>query len=85
MRDFFIRSFEAIIGIGIVLSVLAVIVSGGAAMFDRYHGGLVTALGIWIAGGISVLIGGGAAYLSLGIYHNTRRTAEALEKLLAKS
>ena len=38
-----------------------------------------------IFGSIYVIFFGGFIYLGLGIYHNTRRTAEAMEAMARKS
>ena len=44
-------------------------------------GGLLAGLAVWFGGGIWLMMTGGMAYLGLGIYHNTRRTAEAMEAM----
>lgn len=84
MRDFFIKSLEIIITIFIVVLALGVVVAGFAALADTRQGGLGPALLIWVGGAFYVMLMGGMMYLGLGIYHNTRRTAEAVEKLLAR-
>ena len=43
-------------------------------------GGPLAGLLILVIGAIYILFVGGFMYLGLGIYHNTKRTAEALEK-----
>lgn len=63
----------------IVLGALAVLVAGVGSMFS--HGGFLRGLGILIGGAIYLMLIGGMAYLGLGIYHNTRRTADAVEAL----
>jgi hypothetical protein len=45
--------------------------------------GAVAALIVLAAGTVSLVVIGGALYLLLGIYANTRRTADALELLIA--
>ncbi|MDR5650994.1 hypothetical protein [Ruixingdingia sedimenti] len=80
MRDFFIRSFELIVGVVIVVAALGVLIGGLMTMFAP-QGGFLQGIAIWVAGAIYVLFLGGAMYLGLGIYQNTRRTAEALERL----
>jgi hypothetical protein len=44
-------------------------------------GGFVPGLLVLVAGAVYVLLLGGGLYLILGIYHNTRRSAEALERM----
>ncbi len=80
MRDFFIDTLEKIIAVAIVLGALVVLIAGIGAMFSPY-GGFFRGLGILVGGSIYLLLVGGMAYLGLGIYHNTRRTAEAVEEL----
>lgn len=81
MRDFFIGTFEKLIAVIVVLLILAVLVGGLGAMFTQsFLGGL----GILIGGALYVIVVGGMLYLVLGVYHNTRRTAEAVERLAAK-
>lgn len=79
MRDFFINALEKIIAVVIVLGALAVLIGGVGTIFSQ--GGFLRGLGILIGGSIYLMLIGGMAYLGLGIYHNTRRTAEAVEKL----
>ena len=88
MRDFFIRSFEVIVGLLVILMSLAVLIAGLGAMLGAGQaiggpGGFAAGLAILVVGGLYVLFIGGAMYLGLGIYQNTRRTAEAMERLAA--
>lgn len=41
-------------------------------------------LGILIGGALYVVLVGGFLYMGVGIYQNTKRTAEAVEKLAAR-
>jgi len=84
MRQFFINSLEVLATVVIVLMAIGV-VGAGFMTFGMPNGGFLTALAVWIFGGVYVLLVGGAIYLFLGIYDNTKRSAEALEKLLARS
>ena len=43
--------------------------------------GALAALAILIGGSIYAILMGGMMYLFLGVYHNTKRTAEAIEEL----
>jgi hypothetical protein len=89
MRDFFINSLEKLVGVFVVLMSIAVDVGAGAALMggNQMHGpggmaggGPLGALVILIVGAIYVLFVGGFMYLGLGIYQNTKRTADALER-----
>lgn len=81
MRDFFIGSFEKLVAVIIILFALGVLIGGLAAMFTQ---GFLQGIGILIGGGLYVIMMGGMLYLALGIYHNTKRTAEAIERLAMK-
>ncbi len=83
MRDFFIQSFEMIVSAIVVIAAIGVFIGGLVMMFNA-QGGFLPGLGIWIVGGIYVLFLGGAMYLGLGIYQNTKRTADAIEALARK-
>lgn len=80
MRDFFINALETIIAAMIVLGGVTILISGVVVMFSA-DGGLLAGLAVWFGGGIWLMLTGGMAYLGLGIYHNTRRTAEAMEAM----
>ncbi len=88
MRDFFIRGFEAVLSVVLVIAAIGIVVVAGAAAFGNATAieglppgasGPVAGLIILIVGFVGLLVYGGLLYLGLGIYHNTRRTAEALE------
>ncbi len=89
MRDFFIRGFEVILGVVLVLGAIAVVIAAGAVAFGAgqftgpsgapMRGGPIVGLAILVGGLVYLLFVGGLMYLGLGIYHNTRRTADALE------
>lgn len=92
MRDFFINSLELLVGLIVILLSLGVIVGAAAAAFGG--GGMMpggtgmpgplSGLLILIGGGLYVIFVGGFLYMGIGIYQNTRRSADALEKLLTK-
>lgn len=90
MRDLFIKMFEVLVGVIVVLLGLVVLIAAGAATFGsggmgpNGPSGPLGGLLILIGGGIYVIFLGGAMYLGLGIYQNTKRTAEAIERLAAK-
>lgn len=90
MRDFFISSYEKLVGLIIVLMGIGVILAALAASFGgsgegpESVGGPFAGLFVLIFGAVYLVLFGGFLYLSLGIYQNTKRTAEAVEKLLMK-
>lgn len=88
MRDFFIRGFEAILSIVLILAAIGIVLAAGMAAFSdgtsmmglpAGASGPIAGLVILVGGLIGLLVYGGFFYLGLGVYHNTRRTAEALE------
>lgn len=89
MREFFIGAFEKLVAVIVILMMIGVVigaaaVSFGAGMGPGGQGGILQGLFVLIAGAIYVIFIGGAMYLGLGIYQNTKRTAEALERMAAK-
>jgi hypothetical protein len=77
MRDFFILALEKLIAVFIVVAGIAVLVISVMAMASP-QGGALQGLAVLIGGGLYVVMMGGMLYLFLGIYHNTKRTAELL-------
>lgn len=96
MRDFFINSLEMLVSVIVVLMGLTVLgmalaALGGGGMMGQGGmmgraggGGFLAALAILVGGGLYVIIVGGFLYMLIAIQQNTRRSAEALEKLLMK-
>lgn len=91
MRDFFINSLEILVSVFVVLLALGVLVAAAAAAFGgggvMGPGGMHGPLGglvILIGGALYVVFVGGFMYMGIGIYQNTKRSADALEKLAAK-
>ena len=90
MRHFFIKSLDVLIGLfvvlGVVLVVLAAINIGTqearAPNGMGVPGGPAMGIGVLILGLLNVVFVAGFLYLGIGIYDNTRRTAEATEKLV---
>ena len=80
MRDFFISSLEKLITVVVALMCIAVVVGAGGMMVST-EGGLLPAIGVLIFGGLYVILLGGMMYLFLGIHDNTKRTAEATERM----
>ncbi len=91
MRDFFINWFEKLVGVVVILLAILVFVGGLGTMFGSgmgpmgQGGGLLAGLAVWIVGGIYVIFVGGIMYLGLGIYQNTKATAEAVSRLADRS
>ncbi|MBI1417402.1 MAG: hypothetical protein GC146_09280 [Limimaricola sp.] len=96
MRDFFIRSFEMLISVILALIALGILLFAGFVAFGQPGGmqgmgpmggmgpmaqGPLAGLLILIGGGLYLIFIGGLMYLGLGIYHNTRRTADAIERM----
>jgi hypothetical protein len=77
MRDFFIGTFEKLVSVIVVLMGLGVVLGSFAAWAD---GGFLAFIAVLIGGAIYTILMGGFMYLGLGIYHNTQRTADALER-----
>lgn len=87
MRDFFVNSLEKLISVIVVLLVLAVVGAAAAAAFGGMNGGPpspAAGLAILIGGALYVIMVGGFLYMGVGIYQNTKRTAEAVEKLAGR-
>ncbi|MGP1356539.1 hypothetical protein [Roseicyclus sp.] len=84
MRDFFINAFEKLVGVIIVLLVVGVIAAAGFIAFapptPEQPTGILPGLAVLIGGLVYVVFVGGALYLGLGIYQNTRRMAEAMDR-----
>lgn len=80
MRDLFIGLFEKFIG-GFVLLLCVGVLVGAVATFLSPNGGLLPAVLTLMAGITYAVLMGGMMYLFLGVYHNTKRTAEAIEAL----
>ncbi|CTQ33698.1 hypothetical protein [Jannaschia rubra] len=79
MRDFFINALDKIVGVIVILGAIAVLIGTITTLFGQ-GGGILPALGLLIGGTLYLLVTGGMLYLFLGIYANTKRTAEALER-----
>ena len=86
MGQFFIRSLEIVLNlllglvvlIGIFLALRAGLVSGLTTEDGQTVEGPIAVL---LIGALFVLLFGGIIHLTLGISNNTRRTAEALERI----
>lgn len=80
MRDFFINSFEKLIAVIVVVTAAASVIGGLVTMFSE---GFFAGILVLIIGAIYTVVLGGGMYLAFGIYHNTKRTADAVERMAA--
>ncbi len=88
MRDFLIGALDKLIAVVVVLMALVVVIGAIAMMAGMGGmpgtpmagggGGFISGLIFLVVGLIYVVFVGGFMYLGLGIYHNTKRTADAL-------
>ncbi len=82
MRDLFIGLFEKLVGVFVILICIGVLVGTVVAFLaPAPNGGPLAAVAILIGGSVYAILIGGMMYLFLGVYHNTKRTAEAIEEL----
>lgn len=84
MRNFFIGSFEKLVAVLLVLISLGVLGAALGLMVSGQPGGVWIGLAALVGGAFYIVLIGGMLYLALGIHDNTRRTAEAMEKLAAR-
>jgi hypothetical protein len=84
MGNFFISAFEKLVGVVVVLLLIAVLGGAVLAAMQPGGGGVLAALGVLVIGTLYVILIAGSLYLALGIYNNTKRTAEAIERLASK-
>lgn len=80
MRDFFIQALDKVISAIVIIGGIAVVIGFFVVLFAGPQGGLLPALAILFGGSLYLIIVGGLMYLFLGIYANTKRTAELLER-----
>ncbi len=80
MRDFFINALDKLVAVIVILMIIGVVVMA-VMMTQQPQGGILMALGVLVGGALYVVLLGGFMYLGLGIYHNTRRTADATEAM----
>ena len=85
MRDFFIKSLEIVINVVVVIAAIGIVIAAGAAMLgggaaQAQFGmsGVFAGLLILLGGFVYLILMAGFMYLGLGIYQNTKRTADAL-------
>ncbi len=84
-----IRYFEVLVGVlvailGLGVLVFAAAIGAGGMVSENGPSGPFAGLIILVVCGAYVVFIGGLLSLLIGIYHNTSRTADAVEKLLLK-
>ncbi|MRX50983.1 hypothetical protein GI374_11100 [Paracoccus sp. S-4012] len=82
MRSFFINSLDWLVNVVVVLAGIGIVI-GAFVVMSEPGGGLLPAIGLLLGGFIWLVLLTGFIYLQIGIHSNTRRTAEAVEALLA--
>ncbi|MBE0554573.1 MAG: hypothetical protein IH625_12860 [Rhodobacteraceae bacterium] len=80
MRELIIKSLDMIVWIVAGLIALGGVIVGVMALGQ----GEVAGLGIIIGGLLYAVVFAGMFFLMIGVYTNTKRTAEAIEKLAAR-
>lgn len=80
MRELIIKSLDMIVWIVAGLIALAGVIAGVMALGQGEVAGLV----IIIGGLLYAVVFAGMFFLMIGVYTNTKRTAEAIEKLAAR-
>lgn len=81
MRDFFILWFERLISVIIAIAAIILVIVSFVALGQQ---GVLAFLAVLIGGGIYLVLIGGAMFLGLGIYQNTKKSAELLERIASK-
>lgn len=88
MRDFFVRAYGIAINILVVVAMIFVVVVSFQALSGFVPGigrvGFVGGLLIFALGSAMVVLAAGTAYTLLAIAENTRRTADAVERMANK-
>ncbi|WP_406735989.1 hypothetical protein [Thioclava sp. GXIMD4215] len=93
MQNFMISSYRKLVALIIVLGMIGVVIWAGTQAYllsaNPYGGdagmAILAFIGILIGGALYVILIGGALYVGLGIYDNTKKMAELLEKQLEKT
>ena len=80
MREFFINALEKLVAVILILGAIAVLIGAIGALFSGEGAGILGALAILIGGSLYLIFIGGFMYLGLGIYENTKRMADAMDR-----
>lgn len=81
MREMILSSFEKLVWALVIIIMLGAVLGGIGTMLSPAEGGFFVGLLILIGGLIYAVIIGGVMFLFIGIHENTKRTAEALERI----
>ncbi|WP_127901965.1 hypothetical protein [Solirhodobacter olei] len=85
MRNFFINSLEKVVNVFVVIAAIGIViaavvmVAGGGDVGPSVGARIAAALAVLVGGGLYLIVIGGLLYMGIGIYQNTKRTADALE------
>lgn len=80
MRDFFILWMERIVNLAVMIGAAVIVIAAIGATLNA-QGGILAGIAVLVGGTLYLILMAGLIYLGLGIYANTRRTAEAVEEL----
>lgn len=80
MREMIIRSLDMIVWVVAALMAIVGIIAGLAALAQ----GEIAGLAIMIGGLLYAVVFAGTFFLLIGVYNNTGRTADAVEKMAGK-
>jgi hypothetical protein len=80
MRDMIIKSLDVIVWIIAIIIAAGGVIAGLVALANGQPEGIAFIIG----GPLYAIIFAGFIFVAIGIYHNTKRTAEAIEKLAAR-
>ncbi|PZO63743.1 MAG: hypothetical protein DI498_12975 [Paracoccus denitrificans] len=83
MRQFFVTSFERVISALVVIMGIFILIAAFLSL-GQPQGGILSFLFILVFGGVYLIIMAGFIYLQIAIQANTKRTADAVEALLAR-
>jgi len=79
MKNMIIKSLEMLVWLMVIVIVLGAL-AGGFMMMGNPQGGVLVGLAVIVGGFLYAIIFSGMMFLLIGIHHNTKRTAEALER-----
>ena len=80
MRNMIIKSLEVLVWLMMALILIASLLYGFQAMSNPMMGGAMMGIAIIVGGVLYSIIFGGMLFLFIGIYDNTKRMAEMMEK-----
>ncbi len=81
MRQFILGSFEKLVWLLVFILLIGSVIGGLGTMFSGSGPGILVGLAVMIGGVIYAIVIGGILLLFVGIHDNTKRSAEALERM----